>query len=118
MAQPVIVPPFGECWSEVPDGIKLAAIAQAVQELAFGGSVGPAITYASSPSVATSDGAIPAGVKSWGFTVVSGTVTLNGSGTLPVGATFSGGGYQGATLSSALSYTIAAGGSALVTYDT
>jgi hypothetical protein len=72
--------------------------------------------FTSSPALVTSSGSIPAQCLGWSFTVVSGTVTLNGSGTLPIGASFSGGGYTGYVLASAISYTIAAG-SALVQVD-
>lgn len=83
---------------------------------AVGGETG-SDQFTSTPALVTASGSIPAGVLGWSFTVVSGTVTLNGSGTLPVGATFRGGGYGGKTMSAALAYTIAAG-SAMVTYDT
>lgn len=73
--------------------------------------------FTSSPQLVTASGSIPAGVLGWSLTVVSGTVTINGSGTLPVGATFSGGGYGGKTLSAAIPYTITAG-SILVSTDT
>lgn len=83
---------------------------------AVGGDVG-SDQFTSSPQLVTADGTIPAGVLGWSFTAVSGTVTLNGSGTLPLGATLRGGGYGGKTTSAAIAYTITAG-SALVTYDT
>lgn len=106
------------------DGIPLTtSTAGATGQLAVaaylvGGSISPPSggEYTSDPELVTADGTIPAGCLGWSFTVVSGTVTLNGSGTLPVGASFRGGGYTGYVLASALSYTIAAG-SALVNVD-
>lgn len=83
---------------------------------AVGGETG-SDQFTSSPQLVTADGTIPAGVLGWSFTAVSGTVTLNGSGTLPLGATLRGGGYGGKTLATEIPYTITAG-SALVSYDT
>lgn len=92
------------------------ATLESINEAVGGGEAG-AGEFTSSPALVTASGSIPAGVLGWSFTSVSGTVTLNGSGTLPLGATFRGGGYGGKTMSAAIPYTITAG-SALVSYDT
>lgn len=91
------------------------ALLESINE-AVGGETG-SDQFASSPQLVTASGSIPAGVLGWSFTVVSGTVTLNGSPTLPVGGSYRGGGYGGKTLSAAIPYTITAG-SAMVSYDT
>ncbi len=110
--------PTCECIGAYPPTLVLQWIYCVLQQInANTGGATPSDQYTSSPGLTTSSGSIPAGVLGWSFTVVSGTVTFNGSGTLPVGATFSGGGYDGRTLGTAIPYTIAAG-SAIVTYDT
>jgi hypothetical protein len=117
MAQIPIVPPYGECFTEFGDTNNLAAIAQATSELAFGSSSGATPgQFTSAPQLVTVSGSIPAGVKSWAFAAVSGSVTLNGSA-LANGTTVSGGGYSGQTLANAIPYTIS-GGSAFLTTDT
>jgi len=78
---------------------------------------GSGATFTSSPALVTASGSIPTGVLGWSFTAVSGTVTLNGSGILPLGASFRGGGYAGYEMDGAIPYTITTG-SALVSYDT
>lgn len=118
MAQP-IVPPFGECFTELDDHLLWASIAQSLNILTggSGGGGGGATpgTFVSNPQIVTASGSIPAGVKSWSFGVISGTVTLNGA-TIPIGAVVSGGGYAGFTMGSPLAYTIT-GGSVLLSYD-
>lgn len=79
-----------------------------------GSSINPA-SYTSTTQLVTSSGNIPAGVLSWSFQAVSGTVTINGAA-LANGTAVSGGGYGGAKLALPIPYTISAG-SALLTVD-
>lgn len=62
-------------------------------------------------------GSIPAGVLAWSASAISGTITVNGAA-LPVGASVGGGGYVGRVSSAAIPYTVAGGGSVLISYDT
>lgn len=122
---PIGTPPTCECIGAYPPNevfqwlycalLTANANLESINE-AVGGDTG-SDQYTSSPQLVTASGSIPVGVLGWSFTVVSGTVTLNGSGTLPIGVTFRGGGYGGKTLSAAIAYTITSG-SALVSYDT
>src|SRR5688572_19194672 len=73
-------------------------------------------TFTSATTLATGNGSVAAGVLGWSITAISGTVTVNGA-SIPVGATVSGGGYNGYVLGTAVPYTVTSG-SALVATDT
>jgi hypothetical protein len=88
----------------------------AVKVIVIADSSGGTSTYTSNPVLVTTSGSIAVGARSWSFSAVSGTVTLNGSA-LANGTSVSGGGYPGFTLGTAIPYTIS-GGSAFLTTDT
>jgi len=88
----------------------------ALKVIDAGSSAGTATQYSSTITNATTNGSIPQGVLGWSITALSGTVAVEGA-TVPVGASVSGGGYDGAVSSVTINYTITAG-SALVAYDT
>lgn len=66
---------------------------------------------------------IPAGVLSWSVTNTAGFVLFNnnagsGSVNIPTGVTFKGGGYTGFRSKTPITITTAAGGTAVILYDT